>query len=496
MISLPRWRGRAPSRWQRRVLVALEVVAVGLLGALLGLLVAGSLDRGVGPFEARMSLRPSLHGGSAVSIPPLGELQLDTHAGPVHLQVDVVRLRAQEARDIVADPDRLSGLGQEVQRDLRAGLERLLLQAGLVTVLGATGLGFLVFRRPRRTAVAGAAGVLALVAAGTWTAVTFDRDALAEPRYTGLLASAPTAVGDVRDLVERFDEYSLQLGRLVTNVSELYAVTSRLPTFTPGDDSIRVLHVSDLHLNPVSYDVMRTVVEQFRVDVVVDTGDLTDFGSEPESRYLDGIRRLGVPYVYARGNHDSVRTAVGVRNRGGRVLEGDREVEVAGLRFLGAPDPRFTPDKSTGDDEAPPEVLLAQGRLLKAFVEDSGQPVPDVVLVHDPLAAAPLYGVVPVVLSGHTHKRSAETERGTMHLVGGSTGGAGLRALEGDEPLPLEMSVLYFSREDHRLQAYDAVTLGGLGLSSARISRTVVPPTELEPSPGPSPSPAASPSPS
>jgi hypothetical protein len=41
--------------------------------------------------------------------------------------------------------------------------------------------------------------------------------------------------------------------------------------------------------------VMRTVVQQFGVDVVVDTGDLTDFGSEPESRYLDGIRRLGVP---------------------------------------------------------------------------------------------------------------------------------------------------------------------------------------------------------
>jgi predicted phosphodiesterase len=465
------------------------VAAVGLLGALLGLLVAGSLDRGVGPFEARMSLRPSLSGGSAVSIPPLGELQLETHGSPVRLQVDVVRLRERAARDIVADPDRLAGLGQEVQRDLQDGLQRLLLQAGVVTVVGATLLGFLVFRRARRTAFAGVAGLAALLAAGGWTALTFDRDALAEPRYTGLLASAPTAVGDVRTLVTRFDQYSQQLGKLVTNVSELYAVTSRLPTFTPGDDSIRLLHVSDLHLNPVSYDVMRTVVVQFGVDVVVDTGDLTDFGSEPESRYLDGIRRLGVPYVYARGNHDSARTAVGVRNRGGRVLEGDRVLDVAGVRFLGSPDPRFTPDKSTGDDEAPPEVLLAQGRALKAFVEDGAAAAPDVVLVHDPVAARPLYGEVPLILSGHTHRRSSSTERGTHHLVGGSTGGAGLRALEGEQVTPLEMSVLYLDRTTHRLQAYDEVTLGGLGLSSARIARTVVPPAELEPSPAPSASP-------
>jgi hypothetical protein len=180
---------------------------------------------------------------------------------------------------------------------------------------------------------------------------------------------------------------------------------------------------------------------------------------------------------------------VGVRNRGGRVLEGDRVLDVAGVRFLGSPDPRFTPDKSTGDDEAPPEVLLAQGRALKAFVEDGAAAAPDVVLVHDPVAARPLYGEVPLILSGHTHRRSSSTERGTHHLVGGSTGGAGLRALEGEQVTPLEMSVLYLDRTTHRLQAYDEVTLGGLGLSSARIARTVVPPAELEPSPAPSASP-------
>jgi predicted phosphodiesterase len=476
--------------WRRTLLVA-EVALVGLLGAVLALLVAGSRTTGVGPFEARLTLRPGW-GGTEVSIPPLGELSLRTHSGPLHLQVEVVRLRERAARDLVNDPDRLVGLGQEAQRDLEHGLKLLLLQAGAVTVLGAAALGLLVFRRPGRTAIAGAAGVTALVVAGGWTYATFDRAALLQPRYSGLLAAAPTAIGDVRDIVNNLDLYSQQLGRLVSNVSALYTVTSSLPTFTPGDDTVRLLHVSDLHLSPSAYGVIRSVVRQFDVDAVVDTGDLTDFGSEPESRYLDGIRTLGVPYVYIRGNHDSARTEQGVRNRGGTVLDGTGVVTVAGIRFLGSPDPRFTPDDTTRDDQEPPEVVRAQGRLLAASIEVA--PVePDVVLVHDPIAAEPLRGVTPLVLAGHTHRRKATTEQGTLLLTEGSTGGAGLRGLEGEEPTPLELSVLYLDRTTHRLQAYDAITLGGLGASSARIERTAV--DAATPTPSPVPSPSTSPSP-
>ena len=89
-------------RSRHRLVVALEVVAVGLLGALLGLLVAGDVRSSVGPFEADLSLRPALTGSTVVTIPPLGELQLDTHASPVRLGVSVTTLREQAARAIAA----------------------------------------------------------------------------------------------------------------------------------------------------------------------------------------------------------------------------------------------------------------------------------------------------------------------------------------------------------------------------------------------------------
>ncbi|MFP5220210.1 MAG: metallophosphoesterase [Actinomycetes bacterium] len=463
---------RLPSR--RASVVAAEVALVGILGALLGLLVAGTVRIPVGPFDADLGLRPAFTGSTTVDVPPLGRLELDTHDGPVRLGVEVAALRADAAREVVANPASLRNLGAEVQTDLRAGVGELVLRTVLVTVAGATVLGLLVFRRQwGRVAACAGTGLGLLAVTGGIAAITYDDRALAQPRYSGLLASAPAAVGDVEDLLARFDVYQLQLGRLVANVSELYAATSTLPVFVADDDTLKMLHVSDLHLNPAAFDVIDSTVRQFGVDVVVDTGDINDWGSPPERAFIEGIGRLDVPYVFVRGNHDSLTTQAAVEAQpNATVLDSDEVVEVAGVRFLGLGDPRFTPDKRTRDDDAPEALLLGVGERLRDAVDPDDPP--DIVAVHDPIAARPLMGEVPLVLAGHRHERVDESEDGTRLLVQGSTGGAGLRALEGEEPTPITLTVLYLDRDTRRLQAYDDITLGGLGASDARISRTVV----------------------
>ena len=463
---------RLPSR--RSSLVTAEVVLVGVLGALLGLFVAGSVRIPVGPFDADLSLRPALTGSTTVDVPPLGQLHLDTHDGPVRLGVAVASLRADAARDIVADPASLADLGGDVQSDLRRGVVELVLRTLLVAVVGAAALGLLVFRqRWRRIAAATGAGLGMLLAAGAFAGLTYDDRALAQPRFSGLLASAPAAVGDVRDLLARFDVYQLQLGRLVANVSQLYAVTSSLPVFLPTDDTIRVLHVSDLHLNPTAFEVIGSTARQFSVDVIVDTGDINDWGSPPEGAYVNGIADLPAPYVYVRGNHDSGLTQLNVAAQPNAVvLDGPEIVEVGGVRFLGMGDPRFTPDKSTGDDDAPAERMLAVGRTLAREIRTAFEP-PDIVAVHDPISARPLMGQTPLVLAGHRHQREDVREDDTLLMIQGSTGGAGLRALEGDQPTPITLTVLYLDPETRELQAYDDITLGGLGANDASIRRTV-----------------------
>jgi predicted MPP superfamily phosphohydrolase len=312
-----------------------------------------------------------------------------------------------------------------------------------------------------------------------------------EPRYTGLLANAPQVVGDAKSIVRKFSEYRVQLAQLVGNVSRLYAATSTLPTYEPDPTTLRVLHVSDIHLNPVAWSIIRSIATQFRVQMVIDTGDLTDHGSKPEERFADDIESLKVPYVFIRGNHDSrsIQTAVS-KEKNAVVLDGTMR-EVEGLRIWGVGDPRFTPDKTTRDDNMGSSAMAAEGSRLADLLQGSGV-APDVILTHDPAEGQSFDGISPLVLSGHTHQRATRLlPAGTRLFVQGSTGGAGLRGLEGEQPTPIELSILYFNRSTHRLQGWDDFRLGGLGLASAQIERTLEKEPDRVLGPPPTPAPLA-----
>src|SRR6185369_3109628 len=124
-------------------------------------------------------------------------------------------------------------------------------------------LGMLVFRSVRRVAISG--GVALAVLAGTFgvAALTFQRKALNEPRYEGLLVNARTVVGDAQRIANNYEAYRDQLQRMITNVDRLYTTVNALHIYEPTD-SIKVLHISDMHLNPSAWSVVQTVVEQFK----------------------------------------------------------------------------------------------------------------------------------------------------------------------------------------------------------------------------------------
>lgn len=456
-----------------RVLVASAAVAV--CGAALGVLLAGHAVHDVGPFESRFSLTPTATGDTVIEIAPLGTLQVDSHDGPLRLNVRLDQLRQADAEKLVRDPSLIQEVGAQADRDVRNALGVLALRAGLAAILGAFLLGLLVFRSLRRAVLTAVTSVALVAATGGIAALSWDPASLREPTYTGLLTNAPAIVGDARDVATQFDVYQRELAKLVTNVSRLYAAASTLPTYQPDTSTVRVLHVSDIHLNPAAWEVIRSIVRQFKIGVIVDSGDLTDHGSAPEAGFADAIAKLGAPYVWVRGNHDSstIQTAV-ARQPNAVVLDGS-EATVNGIVFGGIGDPRFTPDRGNRDESQEAEGVAGAGEELAAKVRDFSR-TPDILVVHDPKMAAPLAGLAPLVLAGHTHKRAMrKLGDGTTLLEQGSTGGAGLRALERDKPTPLECSVLYLDADSLLLQAYDDVTVGGLGESTVTISRTVIP---------------------
>ena len=459
--------------WLRRV----RLVVFAVAGAVIALALGGRTTAHVGPFDTTVSVRPSWGGETTVLLAPLGRIRLDTHDAPVGLVLRVDELRLSEAERFAQDPSLLAELGDDVSADVRRALAALALRCLALSVLGGV-VGALVARvRVRSALVGAAAGVLVAGSGGAVAALTYDEQAIAEPEYTGLLTIAPTAVGDARSIVANFGRYRVQLAELVGNVATLYQAAQGLPDLDPGQETVRVLHVSDIHLNPQAFDVMRQLVRQFDVGAVLDTGDITDWGSEPESSLLGEIPTLKVPYVWVRGNHDSMATQAAVASQPNAVvLDGGSSVDVEGLRVWGIGDPRYTPDKDQ------PTGGAVEQEAAEAFAPSVDRQVAaagdvDLVLVHDARSASGLGGDVPLVLSGHTHRaREGRIGKLTRLLVEGSTGGAGLRGLQGEDPVPLACSVLYFDPTTRELVAYDRVTVRGLGQAGVTIERHVVRP--------------------
>ncbi|MFJ2162339.1 metallophosphoesterase [Streptomyces sp. NPDC087856] len=481
-----------PHPWAR----ALGLVMVVIVGAWLGLLIVGNVRAQVGPMDTTMTLRPSLTGGTKINVSPLGALSLDSHHAPVRLDVNVDQLDPERSQSLVDHPERISGLQDEVARDVEHGTLDLAVRSCTAVVLGATTLGLAIYRRPRRALAAGGLALTLLAASGATAYATWNPKSILEPKFSGLLSSAPSLVGNARNIVTEFDVYQQELARLVTNVTKLYDVTSTLPAYQPDPTTIRILHVSDIHLNPASWKIIASLVEQYKVDVIVDTGDTMDHGTTAENGFLDPIGDLGVPYVWVRGNHDSLATQRYLEHiKNVHVLDEGRAQTVAGVRFAGIGDPQFTPDRSTttGADNS---EELAGDQLASALRDQraAGTPV-DIALVHEPSAARQTDGEVPLVLAGHLHHEGTEVmKHGTRLRIEGSTGGSGLRAVEGKYPDPIEASILYVDRDTRRLQAWDEIKLGGLGLTTAEVSRHLpkenLPGAPQSPSPSPSPSPS------
>ncbi|GAA2672201.1 metallophosphoesterase family protein [Actinoplanes palleronii] len=491
-------------RWFRNTRIGAAVALVSIAASIIGVMLFAHAGINVGPFRAEMSIRPTLVGGTEVDIPPLGSLHLDSHRGTLHLKVALGSLDQSRTEELIDNPTAISSAGDRAVEEVTAGVSRLALRTVGLAVLSAILAAALIFRSVRRTAAAGVTALVVSAGSIGLAAATIRPDAISEPRYEGLLVNAPAVVGDARRIADNYGRYAEQLQQIVSNVSRLYTTISALPVYEPAGNTTRLLHVSDLHLNPSSWGLIRTVVETFDIDAVIDTGDMVDWGSGAETSYVSSIPSIKVPYIYVRGNHDSVAIQSAVARQRNAIVLDDKITTIDGVTIAGIGDPQFTPDKSetnAAGDNSGDELLTATGERLATTIRAGGTKV-DIALVHDPVMAQPLSGLVPLVLAGHKHQRSVamlpapapvtpdpsasgsaapspsmsaafQAPMPTRLMVEGSTGGAGLRGLEKEEPTPLSLSVLYFD-ENHTLKAYDDIQLGGTGQSNVEMQRNVI----------------------
>jgi hypothetical protein len=468
------------SETARGLLAAALAVVLAAGGAWAAMVLGGRISYRVGAFDVEYFARPGAP-VTEIALPPLGVIQADTHLSPLRLTATLQEVDPDEANQTVREGG-VAALVEEVERDGLSALRGYALRALAIALVGALVAGIVLFRRPREALAVGLAGWLVVVALAGLAYTTFRPRAFLEARYSGSLRLAARLVGPVREATNRLEDFRSELDRLVRRTVDAYGALQL--DAAPSGDATVALHVSDLHASPLGMDLVQRLVGAFDVDLVIDTGDITSFGTPLEEAILSRIPDLRVPYVFVRGNHDSPAIAARIGAMPNTTILDGRSVTVKGLRLYGAPHPLFTPDPGFDlDDQEIAEAVRSAGETLAEDIGTEGSV--DILAVHDDRMAEASAGLVPLVLSGHFHEFGETTVEGTLYLRCASTGGGGLDTFTAEEPIPLGAQVLHFEGTPPTLVAVDRVSVDP-ETRDLTVDRELV--EQAEPVPGPSPS--------
>lgn len=447
----------------------LKLVAVAAVGAVAGIVALGfaGVSGTVGPGTLEVRATWQRGGTTDVLFPPLGQLQADTHDTPLRIRAELQELDIEALQRSLDEPRPDATVRAEVTDDLGPLLRDFARRGLLFAFIAGAIVGAVVPGRGWLTALVGGIGGIAavgLLLGFAWR--DFEPTAFDEPTFSGTLERAPAVIEAVQRNVEDLGEIRNRVETVADQLAALYRVATDPPA-GPTDDDVRILHVSDLHSNPLGLEIVADLADRFDVAAVLDTGDITSFGLPIEGRVGELVAQVDAPYFYVPGNHDSAanqRAIAAVENV--TLVDGD-VVDIEGVRVLGVADPTFTASNEIDSEEAAmrrleeaPEI----GRLARRLR-------PDVLAVHDTRLAVESYGSVPLVVAGHTHKTDMGEEEGTIVLTVGSTGATGLGAFTVDLGLPYEAQVLHFS--DGELVIVDTISLDGLS-GSYELRRTII----------------------
>lgn len=439
-----------------------KVLLLSIVLTLILISLLGRMTFSVQGLEFEISLEIFNHGHTEIIIPPVGSLSAPTHLTPLRIKVELLNIDLDVLKRIISANPVAEQLGQEIRRELeRIGvmyvfrLVLLAIGAGLLAALLITGRQI----RPALWSTATALAVCLLLLGVT--AATYNPEKLRQPQFKGALQAAPWAVDLAETAFQRIGVLGEQMQVIATN---LYTIFERIDQIQPVKEEpgdLLVLHVSDIHNNPAAHRLIEQILGNFPVDLVIDTGDITDYGTPLEANLLKGLADLKIPYVFVPGNHDSPELSKALGKYAQvQVLTGG-VVDIQGLRILALADPALG---SRGI--APPETIaIAKAHQEVENIYTQAPAKPHLAAIHNYKVAEPLLGRVPLLLYGHSHQYSIQEEQGTVLINAGTSGGAGLRGLQANKEIPYSVVLLHFSRDQKNnltLTAVDTIKVYNL----------------------------------
>ncbi|MFA5809912.1 MAG: hypothetical protein WC935_06210, partial [Thermoleophilia bacterium] len=257
--SRPEWRELL--KVAGRYLLALLTLAAAAAAGYSVLILASATDFTVGPVHAEFALKPAWHGTSIVDLPPAGTIEADTHSGPADVRYSLKEIAVTEVSELT-DPESASRQAlQNWQQPVNSQVRSLLLRILSLSAL-AGGAVVLLIRRRWQWGIAGAltAMLTAMLVAGiVWQ--TYDTAAFREPRYSGSFTYAPEVIAFSEETLANLDDYETRVPEIAESLYRTISQLHQLPGALPESDTIRVVHVSDMHSSSAAAKLVRQTVD-------------------------------------------------------------------------------------------------------------------------------------------------------------------------------------------------------------------------------------------
>lgn len=439
---------RRPDPVYLRILIIVGVLLTAVAGAFLGVHLLGSTVYDVDGLSLSMSVEPARHGETVIHLAPLGTVSASTHHSPLAFHIQLEYIGTDLAERMLSSEEGSISFLSNLRDNLPAMLSRFAWHQLAVAFAGALVLVFALWRPRFRYALLSAAfGCLVFASVLGYGIKTYDINAFREPNYTGVISLAAAIIPEPEELLQRLEQVENQTHSLVGNIRQLFTSVNSLSILgdpEQEDDTLKVLLVSDLQSNPVGVEFIKALANKMRVDLIIDAGDLTDFGSPLETHLAEGLMEINLPYVFTPGNHDTADTVEFVKTMPNSIILNGQVVDVRGLHILGNADPLSSSTEVIMERQEYNQLLEKQAEELMTTPSDQDV---DLVVVHNPSVAKRLAGTYPLIVTGHTHQQSIESLKGTIILNPGSSGAAGLRGLYADQAVPYSAIILYISPE-------------------------------------------------
>ncbi len=444
------------------------MLLTSILGACVFVLLMGNFSGDIGPFEIHLSVDFVSEGITEVVIPPIGKIRAHTHLSPMKIVLKLNNINLDELERLLDKNINRQKLLEGYKKDIKLLVKVFAVKLLFLGCLGACFAAFLFnYKKPKFVVLSGFIGILVIGLLLATTYYTYDVQAFKDPEYVGIIKGAPWMLGLAEKAVAEVEKLGDKLQLMAKNVYQLFEKINTLEPIELKKTKIKVLHVSDIHNNPATMDFIEEVVKSFQVDFIIDTGDITDYGTPIEAKLLERIRSFKVPYLFVPGNHDSPEIVKKMKDIDNVVVLNRTAINIDGLTVFGVPDPASKTNQIVLSQEYSESQYVDE--IQKDLRKNDESPI-DILAFHDPKLAKIFANKAPVILFGHTHALGIEKTNRSILINAGTSGGAGIRGLLTNKDIPYSVVLLYFSM-DNNLLAADIIKVRNLekGLVLERI---------------------------